>query len=519
MAIVFRGAGAKATDGTSPFQVIPALPAGMVADDIVILVAATEDTGTASINANGSIATWTAITGSPVSVSGGKKLYVWWGRWASGTTGPTINATTNMVIAATQAWSGCDTTSSVINTQETGNETTSDTSLSFATTVSTSVANCMVLLISTDDTDSNAAQHGSQANTNLGSVAEQNDVNTNAGTPGGGFQVVEGTLATAGAIGTWTATLGTASPKAYLTLALQPPQNVTTTKTTTGVARVQKSTTQTTTGKGDILKTTTRTTTGKAAIQKTTTQTITGSARLQKTVSQTTTGLGRIQKSVTQTQTGKGAIKNTTTQTTTGKANISTGSVTQTTIGRARIQTTTSATQTGKGDIRKTVIQTTTGKGDIQKNTTQTIAGLGRIQKTVTQTQSAKGNIRVTTTQTQTGKASLTNTTIKTQTGIANLVATTTKTQTGKARITARTTQTITGKANIDPLFSPLKTLSLKLTDILSQSLGTTGNLIPIDILTDTPDNPPPGNKGIVFKVVGGVVTIYVWDGTNWIAK
>src|SRR3990167_9818615 len=222
MAIAFRAAGGKATDGTSPFSVVPALPAGMVADDIVILVAATEDTGTASINANGSIATWTAITGSPVSVSGGKKLYVWWGRWASGTTGPTVTADTNMIIAATAAWSGCDTTSSVINTQETGSESTSDNSLSFATTVSTSVANCMVLLISNDDTDSNTAQHSSQANTNLGSIAERLDVNTNAGTPGGGFQITEGTLATAGAIGTWTTTLAANSAKAYLTLALQP---------------------------------------------------------------------------------------------------------------------------------------------------------------------------------------------------------------------------------------------------------------------------------------------------------
>src|SRR3990167_863519 len=159
---VFRAAGGKATDGTSPFSVVPDLPAGLVAGDIVILVAATEDTGTASLTADGSVTPWTAITGSPVGVSGGKKLYVWWGRWASGTTGPTITATTNMIIAATAAWSGCDTTSSVINTQETGSESTSDTSLSFATTVSTTVANCMVLLISTDDTDSNPAQHSSQ---------------------------------------------------------------------------------------------------------------------------------------------------------------------------------------------------------------------------------------------------------------------------------------------------------------------------------------------------------------------
>src|SRR3990167_6760820 len=105
MAIAFRAAGAKATDGTSPFSVSPVLPTGLVADDIVILVVATEDTGTASLTDDGSVTPWTAITGTPVGVSGGKKLYVWWGRWASGTTEPTITATTNMIIAATAAWS------------------------------------------------------------------------------------------------------------------------------------------------------------------------------------------------------------------------------------------------------------------------------------------------------------------------------------------------------------------------------------------------------------------------------
>src|SRR3990167_2551667 len=279
---VFRAAGAKATDGTSPFSVVPALPTGLVADDIVILVAATEDTGTATISADGSVTPWTAITGSPVSVTGGKKLYVWWGRWASGTTGPTITATTNMIIAATAAWSGCDTTSSVINNQANGNEDTADTSLSFTTTISTTVNNCVVLLISNDDTDSNTAQHGSQANSNLGSIAERVDVNTNAGTPGGGFQITEGTLATAGAIGTWTTTLATASAKAYLTLALQPPQNTTQDKTQTGVSRIQKVVDVTQAGVSRITATTDKTQSGVSRIQKTVDVTQQGVSRVQK---------------------------------------------------------------------------------------------------------------------------------------------------------------------------------------------------------------------------------------------
>jgi hypothetical protein len=46
-----------------------------------------------------------------------------------------------------------------------------------------------------------------------------------------------------------------------------------------------------------------------------------------------------------------------------------------------------------------------------------------------------------------------------------------------------------------------------------------TGNTLPISIVTGTPTSPPPGDKGVVFKVSGGVLTIYIWDGTQWVAK
>src|SRR3989344_6128729 len=379
MAVTFRAAGAKSTDGTSPFSQVVAFPAGLVADDIVILVLATEDTGTASISAVGSIATWTAITGSPVSVSGGKKLYVWWGRYSSGATGPTVDATTNMLIAATAAWSGCDTTSSVINIQETGNESTSDTSLSFATTVSTTVANCMVLLISTDDTDSNTAQHGSQANSNLGSIAERLDVNTNAGTPGGGIQITEGTLATAGAIGTWTTTLATASAKAYLRLALQPPQNTTQDKTQTGVSRIQKVV--------DVTQA--------------------GVSRIQKIVDVTQSGLSRITATVDKTQSGVADIRKTTDRTQSGVANIGTPSVDKTITGVSRIQKSVDSTQTGRSRIQKIVDQTLTGAAKVIVIWDKTQTGVSRITALVDKTITGRSRINAVGTQTLAGTTNI----------------------------------------------------------------------------------------------------------------
>jgi len=87
LTITFVSVSAEAT-GTG--AVTPALPASMVSGDICILVATTIVAGTVTITASGSITTWTALTGSPIDVALGEKLYVWWGRWTSGTTGPTV---------------------------------------------------------------------------------------------------------------------------------------------------------------------------------------------------------------------------------------------------------------------------------------------------------------------------------------------------------------------------------------------------------------------------------------------
>ncbi len=62
-----------------------------------------------------------------------------------------------------------------------------------------------------------------------------------------------------------------------------------------------------------------------------------------------------------------------------------------------------------------------------------------------------------------------------------------------------------------------LKYLTLELGGGLAQTLMPVGNVLTIDVVTDTPTASPPGGRGVVFKVSGGVVTIYVWDGTQWL--
>lgn len=247
-----------------------------------------------------------------------------------------------------------------------------------------------------------------------------------------------------------------------------PSGNTTVDQTITGVSRIQA--------------TTTRTETGLARIQVITTQTKTGLARIQKTVAQTESGVARIQVTTTKTESGVSRIQITTTQTITGVANIvsATGTTTQTISGVARIQATTTRTESGVARIQKTV--------------TQTITGVSRIGLLTT----------------------------KTETGLARITATATRTEAGVARITATTTRTISGVARISTggaTTTPLRQYSIEVGTGISQSVTPTGNMIEVEIVTSAPSDPPTNDKGVVFSVSGGVVTIYVWDGSAWRAK
>lgn len=253
-------------------------------------------------------------------------------------------------------------------------------------------------------------------------------------------------------------------------------QNVTTSQTITGLARITKtvlqtitglaritaSTTQTITGKARITATTTQTITGKARVEKTATQTITGKSRITQTVTQTITGLARITKSVTRTITGVARIEKSTSQTITGKARITvttlktitgvariTKTVTQTITGLARITASATKTITGKARITATTSQTVTGKSRITATTTRTISGLASILKSVSRTITGVARITASTAQTITGKSRITATTMRVITGLARITNTSTQTITGTARVNQTVSQTITGVSKI----------------------------------------------------------------------
>jgi len=218
--VTYRGVGTMAHGTTGTFT--PSIPAPS-ANDICILYGTTYTGGTLTITATGSITTWNALTGSPVDVAAGDKLYVWWGRFSSGSTGPTLQASADHGMARIISYYNCYTSNSPIDVVATGSETTSDTTMSFATGLTTTYNNERVVCIFSttyDPTSDSTAAFSAEANGNLGSVTERTDNDVNEGN-GGGAGTCDGSLITAGAVGTFTATYAYASPKAYIAFALR----------------------------------------------------------------------------------------------------------------------------------------------------------------------------------------------------------------------------------------------------------------------------------------------------------
>lgn len=216
--VSFVGASAKAaaTTGANPIG----LPAGLAANDIVILVGTTIAGGSLSITTAGSI-TWFAIPANPIDVTGGEKLYAWWGRYVSGSTGPSITPGGDHSIGATFAYSGATRNARPIEVVATGTEATSDTSFSFATGLTSSLPNTWGVVIYSSGVDSNTGQGGTPANTSLTGVAMRAEYETSSGL-GGGFVYADGLKAVAGTLGTWTDTMVSATAKAYLAFNIKP---------------------------------------------------------------------------------------------------------------------------------------------------------------------------------------------------------------------------------------------------------------------------------------------------------
>jgi len=213
----FRAAGAKSA-GLAVATTVSA-PAGVATGDLEVLIASTIAGATISITTAGGSA-WTSLGNQ--DVTGGERLYAWYRVRQGGDSDPQVTASSDHVCAARLAYkTGTFDTTTPIDNWTVSNETTSDTSFSWAPGFNTSVDNCKVLCVTTSGFDSNTAQVPVCTDASLSGLASRANYETSNGA-GGGFGITEGYLGTAGGVGTFACTLVTASAKAYAAFAIRP---------------------------------------------------------------------------------------------------------------------------------------------------------------------------------------------------------------------------------------------------------------------------------------------------------
>jgi hypothetical protein len=202
----------------------PVAPSGLATGDLEIMAATTEFGQTLSITTAGG-SSWTALTGSPVNgtTGAGEVLYVWWRIRQSGDSDPTVTASGDHVGGYRMAIQvGTFDSVTPIEIENTGSEnTTADTSYSYAPGTTTLGANRLVFAIAASTADFATVTVTAAANATLANVANTNFINATSGN-GGGSNACRGELATAGSVGTFSATWGNATKKNYCSFAVRP---------------------------------------------------------------------------------------------------------------------------------------------------------------------------------------------------------------------------------------------------------------------------------------------------------
>lgn len=191
------------------------------ADDIGLLILETCGGEPISLStANG----FAAVTNSPQATgttTDGTQLTMFWCRATSSAMGsPVTTDSGDHNIGLIVTFRGCKTSGNPWDVTAGSVKATASTTTTFPS-VTTTVADCRIVLAATRDTDSNAAAWSALTNANLASLTEHYDAGSLSGN-GGGIHVGSGTKAAAGSTGTTTATVSS-SINAMMTVALAPP--------------------------------------------------------------------------------------------------------------------------------------------------------------------------------------------------------------------------------------------------------------------------------------------------------
>ncbi len=191
---------ASGVESSGVGAITPALPAGWAAGHLLVLAVETANQAVSAPSG------WTETTNSPQSTgtAGGAsatRLHVFQRIAQSGDTAPTVADSGDHQIAWITAFSGIDATTPVLTSA--GSVLSSAGQTGTATGFTTTVADCLIVMIGTHAEDLNDDAACSVANANLTSVAVRKTFNSTAGN-GGCLVVATGVKAAAGAIGSTT---------------------------------------------------------------------------------------------------------------------------------------------------------------------------------------------------------------------------------------------------------------------------------------------------------------------------
>lgn len=221
MSISFVAFGTSSASTTSS---TPGMPAGLATDDVMFLFCMyKDDTGDGSAGPSG----WTLTPGMPLSNGANKPcLKVWYRRFVSGDTGPTVPDQDQMQYTIIGAWRGVRTAAVGVPWDVTTAGTEAADITLDATGATTTHDGCEVIVCASREIDSSAPQYSNWVNADLTGFAEIHDAGSALGT-GGGLGIAAGTKTTAGTYATSTADIASTTD-CWTTIALIPGQDDTT---------------------------------------------------------------------------------------------------------------------------------------------------------------------------------------------------------------------------------------------------------------------------------------------------
>ena len=201
----------------------PAAPNDPVAGDIALLVCESENQAISLTTANGFVelgaqankAAGTAAT-DPAS-----RLAVYWKRCVGGDAAPVVADSGNHTTGQIYLFSGCIPTGDPWNVYAEGNDGGANDLTGVVPGATTTVADCLIVLISTSSYNgTSTTEFSGWTNGDLANILERGD-NTNTAGLGGGHGLATGEKATAGAYGNTTVTLAHTSYKGAMSIALK----------------------------------------------------------------------------------------------------------------------------------------------------------------------------------------------------------------------------------------------------------------------------------------------------------